>query len=622
MQYLLLVLAIVAGAVIVGATTIFFLRARFRETVESVPSNLASVAAPVAVAEEVKAIGTQIDRALSEQRLQGETQRQLLAQKLDSVRQSVEAQRNHVEGLRSELRHEVRRRDAEIEEIRTQIGTIRSAVALPPAGPPALPPAPAAEPAPPASPMASPAPLMAPPIPPLRPPAPVSAPEVDTPPADPFGEVSFGAAGFGEVSFGDSTSPADPVPPSPFSQWAPALPDVDATDDAFAEAPADAPAVFEASPEPPPAESNVPTFESEPSMFEEATFEDVTFAPPTSVSDAPPFEAAFEEPLFEEAPFALPAAEAGRAATPSGSLGPATFQESPFEMPPHGSSAPPTFEEAPLGTVGALDAPGVPAPADLSASPDPMSTRPPAALDEPSDAPVFESQTFASQTFAPVSFPPVPAPRSAEAPSTAAPSAPAALEPTWIARPDRPEPAAQPPSVDDDDDTPTFASADDFFSMPAATAESLPAAPSLPAGLVDLDALAPASPAEPEMAGTVEAEALEPRAEVSSPEPGAAPAIPAPAAPLPVAPPSEAPEPFVAPEGADDLTVITTIDENLQRLLYLEGVTSLEEIAQWGRTRARQIAVAVQVSEETIMNQWVFEAQAAMFNQFSQQAGV
>ena len=67
--------------------------------------------------------------------------------------------------------------------------------------------------------------------------------------------------------------------------------------------------------------------------------------------------------------------------------------------------------------------------------------------------------------------------------------------------------------------------------------------------------------------------------------------------------------------------MISSVDEDVQRLLYQEGVLTLEEIAQWGRTRARQIAVAVQVSEETIMNQWVLEAQAAMFDQFSRQSG-
>ena len=59
----------------------------------------------------------------------------------------------------------------------------------------------------------------------------------------------------------------------------------------------------------------------------------------------------------------------------------------------------------------------------------------------------------------------------------------------------------------------------------------------------------------------------------------------------------------------------------MQRLLYLAGVRTLEEIAQWGRGEARRVGSQVEVSEDTIMNQWVFEAQAALFNRYSQQAG-
>jgi predicted flap endonuclease-1-like 5' DNA nuclease len=76
-----------------------------------------------------------------------------------------------------------------------------------------------------------------------------------------------------------------------------------------------------------------------------------------------------------------------------------------------------------------------------------------------------------------------------------------------------------------------------------------------------------------------------------------------------------------APDGAEDLTIITTIDEDTQRRLYEVGVLTLDEIAQWGRGDARRIGSRVQVSEDTIMNQWVFEAQAALFQRYSQQVG-
>ncbi|MGB3542156.1 MAG: hypothetical protein WBA11_04435, partial [Rubrivirga sp.] len=96
---------------------------------------------------------------------------------------------------------------------------------------------------------------------------------------------------------------------------------------------------------------------------------------------------------------------------------------------------------------------------------------------------------------------------------------------------------------------------------------------------------------------------------------------PTPAQPEPIVQEPAAPEPFVAPEAADDLTVISSIDEDTQRLLYLAGVTTLDEIAQWGRTAARRYSSEVSVSEETIMTQWIFEAQAALFNRYATQAG-
>ena len=83
------------------------------------------------VAGELRAIGAQIEQSLVEQRHQGETQRRLLSQQLEGVRETVETQGHEVGGLRNELRHEVRRRDAELDEIRHQLATIRTGEALP-----------------------------------------------------------------------------------------------------------------------------------------------------------------------------------------------------------------------------------------------------------------------------------------------------------------------------------------------------------------------------------------------------------------------------------------------------------------------------------------------------------
>lgn len=342
-------LAVVVGSIIVGGTAFYFMRARFQERIEAPrATNLASSAAPVPIQAEVRAIGKQIEKAMSEQRLQGETQRQILSQKLDSVRQSVEAQRNQVDGLRHELRHEIRRRDEEMTDIKHQIASIRTEGALPPApSAPALPPA--------------------------------------------------------------STETAA------------------------------APAAVPAGP---------------------STFEEVSLAPPAEEAGS----------AFEEVALTAPAAPE-----------PSTFEEVSFE----------TVELAP-----------VPGETFVEVTFPPSADDGPAAPDEAADDSIFE-------------------------PWAPEPEGDSLADLTWIARPGT-EPAA------------VFGAAE-------------------PAG-----------------------EAL-------------------------------ADGPTAVPDGADDLTVITLIDEDVQRRLYAEGVTTLDEIACWGRADARRIADAVGVFEDVIVNQWVVEAQAALF---------
>ncbi|NNF57833.1 MAG: hypothetical protein HKN04_06285, partial [Rhodothermaceae bacterium] len=94
--------------------------------------------------------------------------------------------------------------------------------------------------------------------------------------------------------------------------------------------------------------------------------------------------------------------------------------------------------------------------------------------------------------------------------------------------------------------------------------------------------------------------------------------------PAPAAPAAhEADRPPVVPESApiqgDDLTVISGIDEAVQQQLYALGVTKLDEMARWSRADARHISSAVGVSEQTIMHQWIFEAQSALFELYQQQ---
>ena len=146
LAFVLIGLAAVAAA---AASVVFFLRARARE--EEAPEAVGGDGLA-----EMRAIGQRIETLVGQQQLQGETARQQLAQQIDAVGQSVEPLRHHVAGLQNELRHEVRRRDAEMDEIRHQLASIQHATALGPAtgddmdAPPlSLPPAPDA-PAPPA----------------------------------------------------------------------------------------------------------------------------------------------------------------------------------------------------------------------------------------------------------------------------------------------------------------------------------------------------------------------------------------------------------------------------------------------------------------------------------------
>ena len=108
-------------------------------------------------------------------------------------------------------------------------------------------------------------------------------------------------------------------------------------------------------------------------------------------------------------------------------------------------------------------------------------------------------------------------------------------------------------------------------------------------------------------------------AETPSAEAPSAPLTETPPAPAPSATPEPQaePEPYTPPEGAEDLTVLSSVDEDTRRALHMAGVLTLDEIARWGRSDARRIAGEVGVSEETIMHQWVFEAQSALFERYS-----
>lgn len=542
MAILWIVLAVLVGAFIVGGTAIYFLRARFIENMEADPSNLASMAAPQTVAEEVRSIGDQIEKAMAEQRLQGETQRQLLAQKLDAVRHSLDDQKVQVTGLRSEFRHEVQRRDAEMSEIRREISTIRTTIALPEAGPvhAALPPASAPEPAA-EAPWDVPAP---------EPPAP-EAPGFEAVPMDPFVPSSGPAPTFEEPTFEEPSfeTPtfADPALDGPSFE------EPTFEEPSFDELASADPALGALAPE---MDVDEPTFE-EPSFDEHPTFEAPT-------SEEPAFETISLD-AFEAAP------EPDTPAFENVEFGAAPFTSDVARPLP--DSAGDSFPDISFSDVSLSPTPAEPA--DLGASPlaDDLLGAEPAGPSFEDVEPAFEVDTFEPVSFAPEADAdeapePVapdleewsPAALSSDdllpLPSRASPPPPPA-EPTWVARPDRPEAAPASPEPMPGIAEPTFSSSDDFFSAPG------------PKG---------------------------------TPEPTAE-------------------SPSAASVKTDDLTTISSIDEATQERLYAEGVRTLDEIARWGRTDARRIAAALRVPEETIMSEWVFEAQSALFDQFSRQSG-
>ncbi|MEM1054527.1 MAG: hypothetical protein AAGI52_03295 [Bacteroidota bacterium] len=227
----------------------------------------------------------------------------------------------------------------------------------------------------------------------------------------------------------------------------------------------------------------------------------------------------------------------------------------------------------------------------------------------------------------PASVPPVEsAPESPPGPPAEEPRASAPPVNTVPAEPQtasQPEPAAEPVVFEDE------------FPSPVVASEL--AVESLDFG-IDVDAeLAAAGqePVEEPPASTPIRRAPVPplRMEVPSPEPtpagtpeltgGTSPAPDTPAAEAPAEAPAEAElepeevEPYVLPEGAEDLTLITSIDDDMMRTLHMAGVLTLDEIARWGRTDARRVASTVGVTEETIMHQWIFEAQSALFERYS-----
>ena len=659
-------LVVVAAAGIAGVAAFFFIRAKNREALDPM---LSGGEGPTGLSE-IRELSANIQDIVTAQQDNGETQRAHLSRKIDAMRESVESQHHAVTGLRTELRHEVRRRDAEMAEMRTQIAGIAEGRALGPGeAPKALPAAAlgAPESEGPMIPLA------------LDVASGDAAPDAGAPSADGIEEARFE-----EVVFEDDAPRAET---SPTETTAPAAPDA-AAPEAAPEASASEPSVFEAftfeeedaeAPTPEWAEAPETTPVSEeapeaPSVFEAFTFEEDEEAGAVAAGLTEPLaetalegvEAAspFAAMSFEEAvPAAAPLAGEGGAEPPAA---PSPFAPMAFdEAEPAEDDAPianPLAPEAPGAwisrpereTIGGVDvervgdvppASGAAPPADEFPEPvvadelatemsfdfgvdlesdDPPFTFEEAAFEEATfaeaepEAPASEdaapegpasgdSAFDAPTTFEPASFEPALFSGAAhgdglagdgfvgDVPETQAPPALSFEEAPTASEPAAPEPAAPPPAPEDDPDAANAPAPD----PPPRYATELKTV-----SLSDLVSAPPTSGDTPEPAMRQ---------------------APAPEAPAPEAPAPEAPAPEPAPEapasarpdGADDLTVISTIDVHVQQALYDAGVLTLDEIARWGRTDARRVASQVGVSADTLMHQWVFEAQSALFDRHS-----
>jgi predicted flap endonuclease-1-like 5' DNA nuclease len=157
---------------------------------------------------------------------------------------------------------------------------------------------------------------------------------------------------------------------------------------------------------------------------------------------------------------------------------------------------------------------------------------------------------------------------------------------------------------------------------PAPAAPPAPAPPQTPTPAPEPVAVAPEPAIETPIPTWTTAADITPRS--ASPEPVWADAASIAPGPDPFTGVAPRPAPVVmppAPEDADDLTIIRGINSDMQARLYAAGIFHLDEVARWSRADARRIAGAVGVSEETIMHEWIFEAQSVLFDSYQRQMG-
>lgn len=397
-----------------------------------------------------------------------------------------------------------------------------------------------------------------------------------------------------------------------------------------------------------PAAKTTPYAEAAPPYAEPSHAESPSSPPqPAPVEVSPTHEevepglapAAFDDPFADE--------EADAYEEPVSLEEPATSEETPFAGSATGFVTPEPIRESPPEGNGPL-------------SPDPFGTDHPTPKTEPegmpsptTDPPTPDwSYPFAQDS--PADRPADPGPVEEEASPVASPFGPEqeetpafAADDTWLPDPLR---DAAPPQDAISPEQAAFEEHDFAFEghaaafeeheavfedmSPAPTEPAAPAEPTAPNEPLGHASAPPAPPPEPAPAlpPTPEPQphaSVEQESEWSAsltggdgsapgPEPASPPSyepLETAAAPEP-APPEPAPVAQPAPEQGDDLTVISSITPELQRALYAVGVSTLDEIARWSRADARRIGGMVDVPEEVVMHQWIFEAQSVLFEQY------
>lgn len=127
---LILGISLVLAAAVAGIMAYHFAKAKLREregfTYDPEEDTVAPSAAADArakSAQEITEIRSRIEALMEEQTVRTETQGQHLAQKMDEIRSHMGQQDAKMDGIKSELRHEIQRRNTELDELRGQLAS-------------------------------------------------------------------------------------------------------------------------------------------------------------------------------------------------------------------------------------------------------------------------------------------------------------------------------------------------------------------------------------------------------------------------------------------------------------------------------------------------------------------